>query len=57
VGHIFSLIPTRYVKEDEIAEAGFSLDIFRNVNTRDDYEAVCKLREQGPPLFLEGQGQ
>jgi molybdopterin-guanine dinucleotide biosynthesis protein A len=57
VGHIFSLIPACYVKEDEIAEAGFSPDIFRNVNTRDDYEAVRNLREQGPPLFSESQGK
>jgi molybdenum cofactor guanylyltransferase len=37
---IFQLIPTRYVKEADLLAAGFSPDIFGNVNTPADYEAV-----------------
>lgn len=46
VGHIFPLVPTRYVSEEEIRAAGFATEIFRNLNTPADYEAVtrsCKL--------------
>ena len=57
VDHIFSLIPTRYVPEDELLAAGFSSDIFCNVNTRDDYEAVRNLQKQDPPPSSESHGQ
>lgn len=40
VGRIFPLLPTRYISEGELGAAGFSRDIFRNVNTPADYEAV-----------------
>ena len=57
VDHIFNLIPTRYIKEDEWVAAGFSPDIFQNVNTRDDYEAACDVQQQDPTPFSESQGQ
>ena len=56
IDHVFPLIPTRYIKQEELFEAGFLPDIFRNVNTRDDYEAVRKARNQAPPQFSERQG-
>ncbi len=47
VSHTLSLAPTRYVSEDEIRSAGFSPDIFRNMNTPADYEA---LRHEPQPV-------
>jgi molybdopterin-guanine dinucleotide biosynthesis protein A len=55
IDHVFPLIPTRYIKEEELFGAGFLPDIFRNVNTRDDYEAVGKARNQASPQFSERQ--
>ena len=40
IGHLFSRVPTRFVSETEIQSGGFSPQIFRNVNTREDYESV-----------------
>ena len=57
VDHIFSSIPTRCVPEVELLAAGFSSDIFCNVNTRDDYETVRNMQEQGPPPFSESHSQ
>jgi molybdopterin-guanine dinucleotide biosynthesis protein A len=57
VGHIFSLIPTRCVQEVELLAAGFSSDIFCNVNTREDYETVRNMQKQGLPPFSESHGQ
>lgn len=37
---IFSEAPTRLVTDDEIRAAGFGGEIFRNVNTPEDYEWV-----------------
>jgi len=48
VDHIFSLVPTRYVKEAELLAAGFSPDIFCNVNTPAEYEVVNQMQRQGP---------
>ena len=50
VSHIFPLLPTRYVSETELHAAGFSPDIFRNINTPAEYEAVSRraqLRDSG----------
>ncbi len=38
VGRIYSAVPVRYISENEIGAAGFQEDIFRNVNTPEDYE-------------------
>jgi molybdenum cofactor guanylyltransferase len=48
IGHLFPLVPTRYITEAEICEEGFSPEIFRNVNTADEYEAL--MREEGAAL-------
>ena len=57
VDHIFPLLPTRYVTEDELRAAGFSPDIFCNINTPADYEAVNKLPLQALVRLSESQGQ
>jgi molybdopterin-guanine dinucleotide biosynthesis protein A len=41
VGRLFSLVPTRIISEDQIVAAGFSPEIFRNVNTPEEY-AQCR---------------
>ena len=38
IGRLFSQLPTRVVTEQEILAAGFSPEIFRNVNTPEEYE-------------------
>jgi molybdenum cofactor guanylyltransferase len=38
VGQIFSYVPTRFLSEVELLSAGFTADIFRNVNTPEEYE-------------------
>ena len=40
VDRIFSKVPTRYVSEADVHSAGFHDEIFRNVNTPEDYELV-----------------
>jgi molybdopterin-guanine dinucleotide biosynthesis protein A len=40
IGHMFSLAPTRYISQKEIVAASFSPELFHNVNTREDYEAM-----------------
>jgi molybdopterin-guanine dinucleotide biosynthesis protein A len=43
VGHLFSRVPTRMLGEHEIVAAGFPPEIFRNINTREEY-AQCRPR-------------
>jgi len=38
---LFTLLPTRFVAETEWVGAGFSPNIFRNVNTPEEYEALA----------------
>jgi molybdopterin-guanine dinucleotide biosynthesis protein A len=57
VGDIFRLIPTRYVQHDELLAAGFSPDIFFNVNTPADYEALNGARLEASLRLSEGQCQ
>ena len=40
IGHLFSHVPTRYISEAEMGEAGFSPEIFSNVNTMAEYETL-----------------
>jgi molybdenum cofactor guanylyltransferase len=42
IGHLFSRVPTRHISEAEMQEAGFSPEIFRNVNTTAEYEALVR---------------
>ena len=40
ISHLFAAVPTRQISMQEIAAAGFPPDIFRNVNTSEDYEQL-----------------
>ena len=40
IGHLFSVVPTRQIAEGEIISAGFSAEVFRNINTAADYQAL-----------------
>jgi len=42
IGHMFSRAPTLYIPEMEICEAGFSPEIFSNVNSPEEYEALLQ---------------
>ena len=41
IGHLFSRVPTRILPEQEIIAAGFSPEIFQNINTPEEY-AKCR---------------
>lgn len=42
IGRLFSQLPTRLVSEREIVESGFSVTIFQNVNTPEEYGALLR---------------
>lgn len=42
IEHLFDRVPTRYIAEGEVRSAGFSLEIFSNVNTTADYQALVR---------------
>ncbi|MGA2369283.1 MAG: molybdenum cofactor guanylyltransferase [Candidatus Korobacteraceae bacterium] len=44
IGTLFSRVPTRQIMEQEIVSSGFSTDIFRNLNTRQEYDGLTTLR-------------
>jgi len=41
IGKLFLRVPTRYLSEQEITANGFSITIFRNVNTREEFEELA----------------
>lgn len=41
IGKLFALVPTRYISEQEIIANGFSSTIFRNINTREEFEELA----------------
>jgi molybdenum cofactor guanylyltransferase len=53
IGHLFSRVPTHCISEAEICEAGFSPQIFRNVNTVAEYEALV---QEDSAALAEGRG-
>jgi molybdenum cofactor guanylyltransferase len=57
VSSIFTRIPTRYIQEEELVAAGFSPEIFINLNTPAEYEAVGRAHTPGAPQVSEGQCQ
>ena len=57
VSAIFTSIPTRYVQEDELGAAGFSPEIFINLNTPAEYQAAGKAHTPDAPRVSEGQCQ
>jgi molybdenum cofactor guanylyltransferase len=42
IGRLFSKVPTRVLTELEIVSSGFSVTIFQNVNTPDEYKALVQ---------------
>jgi len=42
IGRLFSKVPTRVLTEQEIVSSGFSVTIFQNVNTPDEYKALVQ---------------
>lgn len=54
VGHILARLPTYYISETELRSAGFSPDIFRNINTPAEYEALTHLRPLDSWQVTEG---
>ena len=38
ISNLFTAVPTRYISEREVVGAGFSTEMFRNINTRAEYE-------------------
>ena len=42
ISHLFTAVSTRQISQEEIAAAGFSLEIFRNVNTSEEYEELVR---------------
>jgi molybdopterin-guanine dinucleotide biosynthesis protein A len=55
VDRIFRQVPTQFISESDLCSAGFSADIFCNVNTPDEYEAAIR-RASGIPAET-GKGQ
>src|SRR5271157_986843 len=51
IGHLFPRVPTSYISEAKIREAGFSPEVFRNVNTTEEYWALVK--DEGVALVKE----
>jgi hypothetical protein len=56
VNRLFSVLPTRLVPEEEWRAAGFSPEIFINVNTREEYEAVASTTEETARVLSRGKG-
>jgi molybdenum cofactor guanylyltransferase len=42
IGRLFDQVPVRVIEEKELKDAGFSFNIFRNLNTPDDLQAENK---------------
>jgi molybdopterin-guanine dinucleotide biosynthesis protein A len=53
IGHMFSRAPTRYIFEAEMRQAGFSPEIFSNINTAGEFESL--LRDQSATLTGKGR--
>ena len=46
VDRLFSILPTRFISQAEWQAAEFSPDIFRNVNTPEEYDALVNIFEE-----------
>ena len=42
ISHLFEVVPTREISLREIEAAGFSADLFRNVNTSEEYQELVQ---------------
>jgi len=47
IGHLFSRVPTLSIPEQEIVAAGFSPDVFQNINTSGEYEQLASRQSTG----------
>jgi molybdenum cofactor guanylyltransferase len=47
VGYLFTVVPTRRITLREITAAGFSADVFRNVNTSEEFEELLEQKTPG----------
>ena len=54
IDRLFDLVPTRVVEEEELTRMGFSGDIFRNLNTPEEFAQVEK--ETGVEDTLKAEG-
>lgn len=48
IDRLFSSVPTRVIEEEELVSAGFSAAMFRNVNTREEWEEVLSAEYRVP---------
>jgi molybdenum cofactor guanylyltransferase len=53
VDRVFTQVPTRYLSDSEIRAAGFSEEIFLNVNTPEDFELLKHHIAKGGPASAE----
>lgn len=53
IGHLFPRVPTHYISEAEIRQAGFLPEVFRNVNTVEEYEGLVRDESDG---LVKGKG-
>ena len=45
IGELFAVVKMQTVEEDELAQAGFVVEMFRNLNTREDLQAASARKE------------
>ncbi|HUI83638.1 MAG TPA: molybdenum cofactor guanylyltransferase [Candidatus Binatia bacterium] len=48
ISHLFSAVPTWQIPLREIVDAGFSPDMFRNINTQEEYAELLRQQTLGP---------
>ena len=53
IDRLFSAVPTCVIEEEQLASAGFSMEMFRNVNTREEWEEVLSTEYRVPRKNLE----
>ena len=52
IDRLFDLLEIRVIDEDEMVRAGFSLDIFRNLNTPEELEVASTSRQDPRPATI-----
>lgn len=50
ISNLFTTVPTRYISEREVVGAGFSTEMFSNLNTRAEYEHLGARQDTTKPL-------
>jgi len=54
VDRVFARLPTRFIPDSEWLAAGFAAEIFRNVNTPEEYHAMCGMLAETLPSSRQG---